>query len=75
MKTFVAELRTLATHCQFGDNLEDALRDRLVCGLKPSLEGAQKLLGMKDLSLTQAVDVAISYVTIEELSKEIWACC
>ena len=28
-----AALRKLATHCQFGETLEDTLRDRLVCGL------------------------------------------
>ena len=31
---FVAELRRLATDCEFGPGLEEALRDRLVCGLK-----------------------------------------
>ena len=31
---YVAELRRMATHCEFGSNLEEALRDRLVCGLK-----------------------------------------
>ena len=33
---FVAELRKLSTHCQFaaGDQLSEALRDRLVCGLR-----------------------------------------
>ena len=30
---FVAELRKLAEHCEFAD-LEDMLRDRLVCGVK-----------------------------------------
>jgi len=30
---YVAELRSLAAHCDFGDYLEEALRDRLVCGL------------------------------------------
>ena len=30
---YVAELRRLATHCEFGEYLNDALRDRLVCGL------------------------------------------
>lgn len=29
---FVAALRKLAEHCEFGDVLEDTLRDRLVCG-------------------------------------------
>ena len=41
---FVAELRRLATRCDFGEYLTEALRDRLVCGL--SSEPAQrKLLG------------------------------
>ena len=31
--SYVAQLRTLATHCNFGGNLNEALRDRLVCGL------------------------------------------
>ena len=30
---FDASLRKLATHCQFGATLEEALRDRFVCGL------------------------------------------
>ena len=30
---FVAELRALARHCNFGDSLNDLLRDRLVCGI------------------------------------------
>ena len=31
--SYVAEIRKLATHCNFGGNLNEALRDRLVCGL------------------------------------------
>ena len=30
---FVADLRSIAKHCQFGDVLDDMLRDRLVCGI------------------------------------------
>ena len=30
---FVAGLRRLSEHCQFGTTLEDMLRDRLVCGI------------------------------------------
>ena len=29
---FVAHLRELSEHCQFGDTLNDMLRDRLICG-------------------------------------------
>ena len=31
--TFVSELRSIATFCNFGDNLEQMLRDRLICGI------------------------------------------
>ena len=31
---FVAQLRKLAHHCNFGDTLDDMLRDRLVCGCR-----------------------------------------
>ena len=33
---FVVQLRKLATHCEFGDHLNEALRDRFVCGLRSS---------------------------------------
>lgn len=39
---YMAELRRLAEHCQFGEGLSDALRDRLVCGLHN--EGTQRRL-------------------------------
>ena len=32
--TFVAGLRNLSEYCNFGESLEDMLRDRLVCGIK-----------------------------------------
>ena len=32
--TFFAELKRLSEHCNFGDALEDMLRDRLVCGIQ-----------------------------------------
>ena len=31
---YVAELRRLSTHCRFEAYLEQALRDRLVCGIR-----------------------------------------
>lgn len=31
---YVAELQRLVTNCEFGKNLEQALQERLVCGLK-----------------------------------------
>ena len=42
VKLFVVDLHRLVTNCKFGNKLGDALKDRLVCGLKSSLEGAWK---------------------------------
>ena len=65
------DLHRLATNCKFGDKLGDALGDRLVCGLKSSLEGAQKkLLGTKEFTLEKAIETATSYEAIEKGSKE-----
>ena len=33
MLTYVAVLKKLAAHCNFGANLNETLQDRLVCGL------------------------------------------
>ena len=33
ISNYIAELRRLATHCEFGEYLDQALRDRLVCGI------------------------------------------
>ena len=47
---YVAELRRLATHREFGGYREQALRDRFVCGLRS--ENIQKrLLSEADLTL------------------------
>ena len=54
---YVAELRRLSTHCDFGDHLNDALRDRLVCGLR-SENMQRRLLSMKDLTLKDALETA-----------------
>ena len=56
---YLAELRRLATHCEFEDYLSEALRDRLVCSL--CNEGTQNnLLARTDLTLAKAVEVAQS---------------
>ena len=57
MAEYLAELRRLATHCEFKDYLSEALRDRLVCGLRN--ESIQKnLLARADLTLAKAIEVA-----------------
>ena len=54
---YLAELRRLATHCEFEDYLNQALRDRLVCGLRS--ENIQKrLLSEANPTLARAVELA-----------------
>ena len=53
----MAELRRLATNCKFGAYLDEAMRDRLVCGLRD--EDAQKrLLSEEDLTFARATEMA-----------------
>ena len=59
--TFIAELRRLAEHCQFGQTLDEMLRDRLVCGITDS-RVQRRLLAepelKKALELAQAQEMA-----------------
>uniref|UniRef100_A0A8C2FFT4 Gypsy retrotransposon integrase-like protein 1 n=2 Tax=Cyprinus carpio TaxID=7962 RepID=A0A8C2FFT4_CYPCA len=54
---FVAELRQLSEHCEFGAVLEDMLRDRLVCGINDDVI-QRRLLGEATLSFTKAMEIA-----------------
>ena len=54
---YIAELRRLATHCQFAGYLDEALRDRFVCGIRS--EAIQRsLLTETDLTLARAIELA-----------------
>ena len=65
---FVAELRRLASKCQFGTHLDDALRDRFVCGLRN--ESIQKILLMeKALKFNAAVEKALQLEAAEVNTK------
>jgi len=67
---YLAELRKLASTCQFNDFLEEALRDRLVCGLLS--ENTQKtLLSQKDLTLQSATDLAVAAERAGKDAKEL----
>ena len=47
---FVAQLRQLSEHCQFGDTLNDMLRDRIVCGINDQ-RIQRRLLAESDFNL------------------------
>ena len=67
---YVAELRRFAAHCEFGDSLNDALRDCLVCGLRN--HGIQRrLLTEAGLTLAKAVDIAQGQEAAEQNTKKL----
>ena len=66
----MAELRKLATHCNFCDYLNEALHDRLVYGLV-NHNIQKKLLTEADLSLTRALEIAQSMEAAEANMKKL----
>ena len=69
ISVYVAELRRLASSCKFKeDYLEEALRDRFVCGLRS--EAIQRhLLSQRSLTLKIAVDSALAMEAAEKNAK------
>ena len=69
---YMAELRQLADCCQFEGHLDQALRDRLVCGLRQ--EAIQrKLLTMEGLTLAKAYETAQGMETADLHASELQA--
>ena len=58
---YVAELRRLASTCKFGDFLDDALRDQLVCGLRSESARRRLLAAESKITLAKAIDQAQTY--------------
>ena len=68
--TFVAELRSLADFCNFGDTLEVMLRDRIVCGIND--DAIQKrLLSESGLDYAKAVQTALNMETAAQSVREL----
>ena len=57
---FVAELRKLTEYCEYGESLNDMLRDRLVCGINHERTQQRLLSGDSTLTLEKALDIALS---------------
>ena len=68
--TFVSELRSIAEFCNFGANLGEMLKDRLVCGINnPKIQ--QRLFAEKTLTYDTAVQLAQSMETAAKNVKEL----
>jgi hypothetical protein len=62
INTYVAEIKKLSEHCEFGTALNDSLRDRFVCGLYN--ESIQKrLLVETSLTFEKALKLAVAMET------------
>ena len=66
---YLAELRRLTAHCEFGAFLEEALRDRFVCGLRNQAT-QRRLLAVDQLTLKLAADTAIAMELAERNAQE-----
>ncbi|XP_015269353.1 PREDICTED: uncharacterized protein K02A2.6-like [Gekko japonicus] len=66
---FVAALRKAARPCNF-ENLEKALRDRVVCGLRDA-QLQQRLLARKALTFKDAFEAAVAAEAAEKSTREV----
>ena len=72
MAEYIVVLKELLNHCEFGDFLNEALRDRLVCGLyKESIQ--KRLLSEPDLTFTKACEIAQAMELADKITSELQA--
>jgi len=67
---YVAELRNLSRNCKFDRNLNEMLRDRIVCGINDT-NMQRKMLAKKDLTFDDAFQIATSTEAAMKQTKEI----
>ncbi|GBO38636.1 hypothetical protein AVEN_122174-1 [Araneus ventricosus] len=68
--TFIVKIKELASKCNFGAFLNDALRDKLVCGLQ-SEQIQNKLLSEKDIDFAKASEMALAMETASRETKSL----
>lgn len=69
---FLASLKQLSLYCEFGDTLEDNLRDQLILGLNNE-RIQRKLLSEKQLTLDKAVDLTVAWETAEKEAQGLYS--
>ena len=72
MAQYLVELHKSTEHCDFRDNLDEALRDRLVCGIV-SVPIQKRLLAEKELDLKKAMEIAQGMEAATKQSSELRA--
>ncbi|VDI15715.1 Hypothetical predicted protein [Mytilus galloprovincialis] len=72
VRTFIAALRSLTEHCNYGDTLNAMLRNRLVLGIK-SDNKQRRLLAEPNLTFEKALKIATAMETAEKNAQDIQA--
>ena len=72
IQQYVAELRNLSEHCEFGDQLEKMLRDRLVCGLNDE-RIQRRLLAESQLEFKKAMELATAMEIADRNTRDLIA--
>lgn len=72
VRSYVAELRSLAEHCKYGDTLNAMLRDRLVVGINND-RIQRRLLAEPQLDFAKALDIATAMETAAKNAQDIQA--
>ena len=70
MVAFVAKLRHLTQHCEFGESLQDMLRDRLVCGVNDARLQC-RLLTESSLKFETALKLATAWESAERNARDL----
>ena len=70
VSSYAAELKNLTVYCEFGDFLNQALRDKFVCGLRNTAT-QKKLLSEEKLTFDGALKIAVAMETAERNTKDI----
>ncbi len=67
---YVAELRRLAQDCNYGDTLQQMLRDRIVCGINDD-RIQRLLLAEADLTFDNAVSIAVAAESANKNARDL----
>ena len=70
VSAFMVELRKLSEHCEFGESLNDMLRDRLVCGINDQ-RIQRRLLAEAKLTFTKAFELAQAMEAADRNAKDL----
>ena len=65
---FIARLRDLAAHCEYGDNTVELIRDRIVCGIRDDAL-QRSLLSVPKLTFDKACELTLLHESAEQNSK------